>query len=56
MCNSFKDIDKVINEKKIVIKYPAGYTTWKKKFDESFRKTHDVAKTLDAIHGPIINK
>jgi hypothetical protein len=51
MFNSLRDIDKVIKEKKIAVKYPAGYKQWKKKFEASFRKTHNVTKTLDEIHG-----
>ena len=51
MFNTLRDLDKVIKEKKIVIKYPAGYRQWKKKFEESFKKTHNVTKTLDEIHG-----
>jgi hypothetical protein len=51
MFNSLKDLDKVIKEKKIVIKYPAGYKAWKTKFDASLKKTHNVIRTLDEIHG-----
>ena len=53
MFNQFSNIDKIIKEKKIVVKYPAGYKQWKKKFDASIRKTHNVSKTLDELHGPI---
>ena len=51
MFRAFKDIDKLIKEKKIAVKYPAGYKQWKKKFDASFSKTHNVSKTLDELHG-----
>lgn len=51
MYSALKDIDKLIKEKKITVKYPAGYSKWKKKFDESFKKTHNVSKTLDELHG-----
>jgi hypothetical protein len=51
MFNSLKDLDKIIKEKKIVIKYPAGYRQWKNKFEASIKKTHNVILTLDEIHG-----
>jgi len=51
MFYQFKDIDQVVKKKGIKVVYPKGYTTWKKKFNESFSKTHNVSKTLDEIHG-----
>lgn len=51
MFKLFSDIDKVIKEKNIEVKYPDGYTSWKKRFDESYKKTKNVSKTLDEIHG-----
>jgi len=45
---------KVIKEKKIAIKYPKGYQTWRKKFYTTLRETRgDVNKALEKIHGKI---
>jgi hypothetical protein len=51
MFRALKDIDKVIKEKKITVTYPAGYKKWKQKFEASYKKTHNVIRTLDEIHG-----
>lgn len=41
-----------IRDKKIIIKYPAHYKKWKKKFDYWFNITHDVKQTLEILYGP----
>ena len=46
-------LDKIIREKKIPIKYPRGYQVWKKKFDQAYQETQDVNKALDKIHGKV---
>lgn len=56
MFKVFSNIDKVLKEKKIEVVYPKGYKEWKKHFDETYKKTHSVSKTLDEIHGKQPNK
>lgn len=51
MFKVFKDIDKVLKDKKIQVEYPKGYKHWKKRFQDEYAKTKNVAKTLDNIHG-----
>ncbi len=46
------ELDKAIREKRIRLKYPKGYRSWKKKFDAGLRKNRgNVDKTLEDIHG-----
>lgn len=51
MLKAFGDLDKVVREKKIVLTYPKGYKTWKRRFDEVYKKTKSVSQALDEIHG-----
>lgn len=51
MFKMLSNLDKIVQEKKIEVVYPKGYTSWKKHFDKSFSKTKSVSKTLDEIHG-----
>jgi hypothetical protein len=51
MFKAFKNIDKVIKEKKIHVEYPRGYANWRRRFNDEYAKTKDVGKALDNIHG-----
>ena len=51
MFKQFSNIDKIIKEKNIKIHYPEGYKHWKKKFEDTYKKTKSVSRTLDEIHG-----
>lgn len=46
-------IDKILNDKKITIRYTKGYKGWKKTFDKVYRETKSVPETLTKIHGNI---
>ena len=47
-----KQLDKLIKEKKILIKYPRGYQQWKQKFEKACAETRgDVLKALEKVHG-----
>lgn len=53
MFKLFKDIDKIIKEKKIKVVYTKGYKNWSKRFNEEYKKTHNVKESLDKIHGEL---
>ena len=48
----FKDIENIVKDKGIKVKYPRGYHKWKKKFQSEYKRLKDVSRTLDSIHGP----
>lgn len=51
MQTPFKNIQRLIKEKKIEVKYQKGYRAWKKKFDSFYKETNSVRQTLDKIQG-----
>jgi len=51
MFKAFSHLDKVVREKKIVLTYTKGYKSWKRRFDDVYKKTKSVSRTLDEIHG-----
>lgn len=53
MIKQFKDIDKIVKEKKIELRYPKGYKSWKKKFLVAYKEKKTVIGALDKIHGEI---
>ena len=48
----FSNLDKLVKEKKIKVRYPKGYKHWRQRFHSTLRETKgDVRKTLEKIHG-----
>ncbi len=48
----FDNLHKIVQKKKINVRYPKGYKHWKARFDTTLRETRgDVRKALEKIHG-----
>lgn len=41
-----KQLDRVVREKKIPVRYPKGYQQWKQTFETSYRKTRDISQAI----------
>lgn len=42
-----QQLDRVIKEKRIPVKYSQDYHEWKQRFETAFRNTRNVTKSLD---------